>query len=62
MMLMNCMERPDVVSWGDMAIRRGMMKLYHLDTLTKQQFEEYRRVYSPYGSVASIYLWSISFR
>lgn len=62
MMLINCMERPDVVSWGDMAIRRGMMKLYHLDTLTKQQFEEYRRVYSPYGSVASIYLWSISFR
>lgn len=62
MMLINCMERPDVVSWGDMAIRRGMMKLYQLDTLTKQQFEEYRRVYSPYGSVVSIYLWSISFR
>ncbi|WP_025682062.1 DNA-3-methyladenine glycosylase family protein [Paenibacillus maysiensis] len=62
MMLINSMERPDVVSWGDIAIRRGMMKLYNLDTLTKQQFEEYRRVYTPYGSVASIYLWSISFR
>ncbi|WP_226001704.1 DNA-3-methyladenine glycosylase family protein [Paenibacillus sp. BJ-4] len=62
MMLINCMERPDVVSWGDIAIRRGMMKLYNLDTLTKDQFEEYRRVYSPYGSIASIYLWSISFR
>ncbi|ASR46017.1 DNA-3-methyladenine glycosidase [Paenibacillus kribbensis] len=62
MMLINCMERPDVVSWGDIAIRRGMMKLYNLDTLTRKQFEEYRRAYSPYGSVASIYLWSISFR
>ncbi|MEC0182154.1 DNA-3-methyladenine glycosylase [Paenibacillus peoriae] len=62
MMLLHCMERPDVVSWGDIAIRRGMMKLYNLDTLTKKQFEEYRRAYSPYGSVASIYLWSISFR
>ncbi|MBE0342658.1 DNA-3-methyladenine glycosylase 2 family protein, partial [Paenibacillus sp. 28ISP30-2] len=62
MMLINSMERPDVVSWGDIAIRRGMMKLYNLDTLTKKQFEEYCRVYSPYGSVASIYLWSISFR
>lgn len=62
MMLIHCMERPDVVSWGDMAIRRGMMKLYNLDSLTKKQFKEYRQVYSPYGSVASIYLWSISFR
>lgn len=62
MMLIHCMERPDVVSWGDMAIRRGMMKLYNLDSLTKKQFEKYRQVYSPYGSVASIYLWSISFR
>lgn len=62
MMLIHCMERPDVVSWGDMAIRRGMMKLYNLGSLTKKQFEEYRQVYSPYGSVASIYLWSISFR
>lgn len=62
MMLINCMERPDVVSWGDIAIRRGMMKLYGLDTLTKEQFEQYRLRYSPLGSVASIYLWEISFQ
>ncbi|WP_405175902.1 DNA-3-methyladenine glycosylase 2 family protein [Paenibacillus sp. FSL H8-0261] len=62
MMLINCMERPDVVSWGDIAIRRGMMKLYGLDTLTKKQFEQYRLKYSPHGSVASIYLWEISFQ
>ncbi|MNO32159.1 DNA-3-methyladenine glycosylase [compost metagenome] len=62
MMLINCMERPDVVSWGDIAIRRGMMKLYGLDTLTKAQFEQYRLQYSPLGSVASIYLWEISFQ
>ncbi|WP_313638097.1 DNA-3-methyladenine glycosylase 2 family protein [Paenibacillus sp.] len=62
MMLINSMERPDVVSWGDIAIRRGMMKLYGLDTLTKDQFEQYRLKYSPLGSVASIYLWEISFQ
>ncbi|MEK5253171.1 DNA-3-methyladenine glycosylase 2 family protein [Paenibacillus sp. FSL F4-0125] len=62
MMLINCMERPDVVSWGDIAIRRGMMKLYRLNTLTKKQFEQYRLQYSPLGSVASIYLWEISFQ
>lgn len=61
MLLINSMERRDVVSWGDIAIRRGMMKLYGHHTLTKEQFEQYRLRYSPLGSVASIYLWAISF-
>ncbi|MNI24733.1 DNA-3-methyladenine glycosylase 2 [compost metagenome] len=61
MMLINSMERRDVVSWGDIAIRRGMMKLYGLPSLTKEQFDEYRLSYSPVGSVASIYLWTLSF-
>lgn len=61
MLLINCLERKDVVSWGDIAIRRGMMRLYGLDTITKQQFERYRQRYSPLGSIASIYLWHISF-
>lgn len=62
MLLINSMERRDIVSWGDIAIRRGMMKLYGLTALTKQQFEAYRLRYSPLGSVASIYLWEISFQ
>lgn len=61
MMLIHSMERRDVVSWGDIAIRRGMMKLYGLDKLTKDQFEQFRLNYTPLGSVASIYLWEISF-
>jgi DNA-3-methyladenine glycosylase II len=61
MLLINSMERRDVVSWGDIAIRRGMIKLYGLSTLTKEQFDQYRLRYSPLGSVASIYLWKISF-
>ncbi|TXK80704.1 DNA-3-methyladenine glycosylase [Paenibacillus sp. N3.4] len=61
MMLINSMERRDIVSWGDIAIRRGMMKLYGLSSITKEQFEQYRRRYSPLGSIASIYLWTISF-
>jgi len=60
MLLIHCMERPDVISWGDIAIRRGMMRLYGLDNLTKDQFEQYRRGYAPCGSVASIYLWKLS--
>ncbi|MEI7028034.1 DNA-3-methyladenine glycosylase family protein [Paenibacillus sp. y28] len=61
MLLLHAMERPDIVSWRDIAIRRGMMKLYQLPSLNKAQFEQYRHRYSPFGSVASIYLWEISF-
>lgn len=59
MLLIFSMERPDIVSWGDLGIRQGMMRLYGLQTLTREQFEEYRKRYSPYGSVASLYLWRL---
>lgn len=61
MLLLNSMERPNVVSFGDIAIKRGMMKLYGLNELTKEQFDKYKNIYAPYGSVASIYLWKLSF-
>lgn len=61
MMLIHALGRRDVVSWGDIAIRRGMMKLYGLPSITRAQFEEYRQRYSPLGTVASIYLWELSF-
>lgn len=61
MLLLNCMERPDIISYGDIAIRRGIMMLYGLSALTKEQFAEYKNRYSPYGSVASIYLWRLSY-
>lgn len=60
MILIFSLRRPDVVSWGDLAIRRGMMNLYGLEDLTKEQFDECRARYSPYGSVASLYLWELS--
>lgn len=60
MLLLFSMCRPDVVSWGDLAIRRGMMNLYGLESLSKKEFELYREKYSPYGSVASLYLWALA--
>lgn len=62
MLLLNSMERPDVVSYGDIAILRGMCKLYGLSEISRPQFDIYKARYSPYGSVASIYLWEYSFR
>lgn len=60
MILIFSMQRPDVVSWGDLGIRRGMVNLYRLDSLSRAQFEQYRRGYSPFGTVASLYLWHIA--
>ncbi len=60
-LLLNSMERPNVISYGDIAIRRGIMKLYNLSELTKEQFIQYKNRYSPYASVASLYLWKISY-
>ncbi|GFP76347.1 DNA-3-methyladenine glycosylase family protein [Clostridium fungisolvens] len=60
MLLISSLCRPDVVSYGDLAIRRGMMKLYSLKELPKKKFDMYRKRYSPYGSVASLYLWALS--
>jgi DNA-3-methyladenine glycosylase II len=62
MILIFSMQRPDVVSWGDFAIRRGMMRLYGRETLDRAAFDRYRRRYSPCGSVASLYLWEIAHR
>lgn len=60
MLLLFSLGRPDVVSYGDLAIRRGMMNLYNLKDLPKTRFDYYRRRYSPYGSVASLYLWKLA--
>ncbi len=60
MLLIFSLGRPDVLSYRDLAIRRGMMNLYGHKTLSSERFERYRKRYSPYGSVASLYLWRLS--
>lgn len=60
MLMLFCMQRPDIVSFGDLAIIRGMRMLYRHRKIDKEMFRRYRRRYSPYGSVASLYLWAIS--
>ena len=60
MLLIFSLCRPDVVSYGDLAIRRGMVNLYGLKELPKEKFDRYAKRYSPYGSIASLYLWELS--
>jgi len=60
MIMLFTMERGDILSFGDLAIHRGLRMLYHHKSIDKSLFEKYRKRYSPYGSVASLYLWAIS--
>lgn len=60
MILLFCLQRPDVFSYGDLGIRRGLRMLYHHREIDRERFERYRRRFSPYGSVASLYLWAVS--
>jgi DNA-3-methyladenine glycosylase II len=60
MLLIFSLCRPNVVSFKDLAICRGMMNLYGLKELPQEKFEKYKKRYTPYGSVASLYLWALS--
>ena len=58
MLLIFSLRRKDVLSFGDLAIRRGLCGIYRHEVLTKELFMRYKRRYSPYGSIASLYLWA----
>ena len=60
MLMIFSLGRPDILSWGDLAIQRGIMRLYSHKALPRERFERYRRRYSPYGSTASLYLWALA--
>ena len=60
MILLFCMQRPNIFSYDDLAIRRGLRMVYHHRAIDRRLFEKYRRRFSPYCSVASLYLWAVS--
>ena len=59
MLLIHSLQRPNILSYKDLGIQRGLKKLYGLNELSKKEFAVYRERYSPYCTVASIYLWEI---
>jgi DNA-3-methyladenine glycosylase II len=60
MLMIFSMQRMNIISYGDLGILRGLRMLYHHRKITVQLFAKYKRRYSPYASVASLYLWAIS--
>lgn len=60
MILLFCMQRPDIFSFDDLAIQRGLRIVYHHRSIDRRLFEKYRRRFHPYCSVASLYLWAVA--
>lgn len=60
MLLLFSLQRQDVFSFDDLAIQRGLRMLYRHKRIDRARFERYRRRFSPYGSVASLYLWAVA--
>lgn len=61
MLLINCLERQNILSRSDIAIQRGIKKLYGLTQIDEANFDDCEKRFSPFCSVASIYLWEIAF-
>lgn len=57
MLLIFTFMRPNVLSYGDFAIRRGMSALYGHEKITPEVFAAHYRAYAPYATVAGFYLW-----
>lgn len=61
MLMTFSMQRPNILSWGDLAIHRGLRMVPPPPAHQRPSlFAKYRRRYTPYGSVASLYLWEMA--
>lgn len=58
MMMMFSLSRENILSSGDLILRRSLATLYGERKLTAKRMEYYRKLFSPYASVASLYLWA----
>lgn len=60
MLLIFSMQRQDVLSFDDFAIHRGLRMVYHHRRIDRKRFDKYRRRYSPYATLAALYLWEVA--
>ncbi|MCL2074227.1 MAG: hypothetical protein FWH18_09915 [Marinilabiliaceae bacterium] len=60
MLMIFSMQRPNVLSYGDLAIHRGLRLVYNHQKIDKEKFNKYWKRYTPYASTASLYLWAVA--
>lgn len=58
MLLIFTLQRKNVISYNDLAIRKSMEKIYKIDKLSKKEFDSITKHYDPYQSIASLYIWN----
>lgn len=58
MLLMFSLGREDVLPTGDLGLRKALTVLYGERRLTTKRWAHYRRLFGPYCSIASFYLWA----
>jgi DNA-3-methyladenine glycosylase II len=57
MLLIFSLQRENVLSIGDLGIKKGIRKLYGDSETTTERLKYYKDLYAPYGTIASFYLW-----
>lgn len=60
MLLLFSLQRKNILSYGDVGIKKGLCLLHGLEKIDKRTFLAFKDQYSPYASVASLYLWEIA--
>lgn len=60
MILLFCMQRKNILSFQDYGIQKGLRMIYHHRKIDCKLFKKYKRRFSPYCSVASLYLWAVA--
>lgn len=62
MMLIFCFERKNVLISSDRGIRTALCRLCDRKNLSRRDFDDFRKRFSPYATVASFYLWEFASR
>lgn len=60
MLMLFSMQRRNILSFGDLALLRGMRMVYHHKVISRQLFDRYKKRFSPYASIASLYFWAVA--
>lgn len=60
MLLLGSLARPDILSFDDYGIRKGMCMVYGHKEMDRKRFERYRKRLSPHGSIAAFYFWAVA--
>lgn len=63
MVLIFTYGRQNVITFNDLAIKKGIRKLYELDHLpSREELVEYQKLWSPYTTIALFYIWEMTKR